>query len=339
MSIDIFPNVNENMPALLLILLINHLVYFTHSFEIGFIQIFLVHRELTTRRTVKNISNLKELSPYPNVRYVEIKGYKKDEEQISLVSSLPTLRYFVLTRKQQVEIPRFVNLSEIRTINIWGNLFKTLPSYVFTLVPVLHIFLHKNLISLIENRSFGPEVRWLILACNKLSEFSPKWFENPKQLTRLHLGGNLLRSIDKNAFLNFTSLNDINLSNNLIITIGQGAFSGSSQYDWIFLNDNYIHKFSSKWFRKKIRTVIDSINLANNSLMYFSRNWELVNVSKANIWGNPCLCYCLEGLNASFFNFKDSCVDLEDLERPCWVSSKEQGSRYCNGTFRVSLEM
>lgn len=244
-----------------------------------------------TELTFKNLGE--------NVKYLEVKRYKKDEEQVDLVAGMPHLEKFFMVKVGQQVLPNFEHLPRIKEIYMDKNELVYLKKGAVseTNVEVLHF--NYNDIKVIERGTFGYGVEVLRLSCNRLKKFSPRWFRNASSLVELHMSANLLTSIEKDQFRPFSQLAYIDFSMNRISTIGENAFRNRHSFSSILLQHNRLLEITPNAFGPGNITV-DHLSLTNNRLTYISREFldRIRAKLRLQVDDNPWQCKCWDNINA-----------------------------------------
>lgn len=327
------------------------------SFELEFVGKIVTKFYWTN--SVENFKNEKY------VQLIRVGKYEQGDSEVIKFANLSYLKYVMMENIGQIEVPVFLELPVLTTVNLARNVITHVLKKVLSEVPVRNVFLNQNKIRFVENGTFGNDIQWVNLACNNLFEFSENWFVNPRRLKRLNLAGNYLESLPENSFRNFYNLNDINLSYNSLIYLKSGTFFGRSQYDWLFLNNNNLVDISSDIFRFGSIT-INNINIAANQLIYLPLALlNKINIEiTANIRENPWQCPCYENIRETLktlkklngtiliedgFRCKDKSkinIYQSDCKRPNWLSEyigddndKEDLKNFCSSRFEQNLEM
>lgn len=232
-----------------------------------------------------------------NVKYdtteVFIKNYDPDETQITRIENLPNLEWVgVIETSQKVTIT-FKNVPKFRRLAMTRNDINYVGAHQFSDTDLESIWIFGNKISVIEDGSFGRNIKVVSMYCNYIESFRPEWFVNPSIVTVLDLNGNRIKLIRKGAFKAFTSLKNIQLAHNLIMTIGSQAFASRNNFKNILLAHNNLRTIDSNLFHPDDLS-FDYLDIRYNNLTFLPL--ELLNrlsVKKTPlIDGNPWQCSC-----------------------------------------------
>ena len=136
-----------------------------------------------------------------------------------------------------------------------------------------YLNLAKNKLSDIETDSFDsvPNLEELDLTENNLTEVDESLFQRLRRLRSLYLGNNELRKLHPNTFLYLPSLQNISLEGNEIQEIDPHVFSQNPDIENIWLNDNNIKTLETKTFKDLKK--LDFLDLRGNECVnkYFTR--------------------------------------------------------------------
>jgi Leucine-rich repeat (LRR) protein len=125
------------------------------------------------------------------------------------------------------------------------------------------VYLGRNRLQLINESSFRSltRLRVLELDVNNIEFVNAKAFSQNKQLKRLNLMSNSIRSIE----FAIGSLVNLNLKSNSFKVLKNGSFKGLASLKGLNLEDNEIREIENNSFKPLSQTV-KSINLKNNAL-------------------------------------------------------------------------
>lgn len=135
-----------------------------------------------------------------------------------------------------------------------------------------YLNLAKNKLSDIETDSFGdlPNLEELDLTDNNLEDIDESSFQKLRKLRSIYLGNNGLRKLHPSTFSNLPSLQNVSLEGNKIQEIDPYIFSQNPDIENIWLNDNKIKTLEPKTF-KDLRK-LDFLDLRGNECVnqYFT---------------------------------------------------------------------
>lgn len=233
----------------------------------------------------EDVENLFHVQPY---NYIDIK-YETDN-LVESIQNVPSLEYIWIEDNALKSIPVLSNFPKLSAINLGRNRIRIVPNNTLANTPAKTIYLYRNEIEQIQPKSFGAEVEFLHLDCNKLASFYKDWFERPGRLKRLNFGGNLLEVIRQKEFGGFGSLQSLFLGFNRLKTIENQGLSFTKTFVHLRLNYNELEELLGDAFEGGVE--IRDFFVNNNRLMSLSDGFERrVRVSgrlypSANPW--PC---------------------------------------------------
>lgn len=138
----------------------------------------------------------------------------------------------------------FVNLPNLRVLNLKANNLTSVASGVFNGLPVSYLLLSSNKINYIDRDALDdlPNLEMVFLDGNKLTFVDPSWFKRSPKLRVLSLDDNKIREIQKWAFIQMTSSDEqpfkLILSYNEIQKIDGQAFESIQYFDTLELSHN-----------------------------------------------------------------------------------------------------
>lgn len=221
--------------------------------------------------------------------------YVPNEPQIALVTDLPHLTNIFIDEVGQKRLPVFKKLPKLYEISLEDNQIEAITKDSFSTTPVRDVNLGNNVISKIEDGSFGKEVRRLYLTCNDITKIDIRWFASPAILEELDIGGNKIEVIEKGFFKKFTSLHRIILSYNRLKVIGEGTFSGRNQFYVFRLDHNSLIELKPTIFQEG-NVSIDFFDISHNNISFLYRTFrDKVQLKmRPRVGGNPWQCPCYQ---------------------------------------------
>ena len=145
----------------------------------------------------------------------------------------------------------FTEKSKMERISLADNLFRAIPSHLFTLFRLLKtLTLESNRITTIDAYSFYLQfLENLNLARNMLGpQLIPNTFDGLFQLKYLNLSANRLEFIDSNAFKDLYKLLSLDLAYNRVKLIGDFAFASAVSLKALSLLGNKLVRFENQTF-------------------------------------------------------------------------------------------
>lgn len=270
---------------------------------------------------VKSMRNV--INKLPAYNYIDIK-YNENDVRIDRLEDLPFLEYIWMEKNNLRTIPSLRNIPKLLSVDFTKNRINKLEKSMFGETNVSSIFLTHNDISEIEEGSFGPNVCWLQLACNSLTEFSPNWFTYPAKIQILNLGGNNIQYVKSTYFEKFTSMYDLHLSYNDLKQIDSGSLTFSKHFTFLHLQNNDLRNLDSNIFQPS--TSIDNLNLHYNNLSFLPEKL-LTSIQvrhSINLVGNPWKCKCIEKTeNWIFRSWPKGVLRSRNSSEPYCVNSYE----------------
>lgn len=218
--------------------------------------------------------------------------YSTEEAQVETVENFPDIINIWMSSTGQSVPVTFKNMPKIFDIDMSKNKMTEITNTMFTSIPVVKLWLHKNHIKHIEDDSFGDNINIVSLFCNNIESFRHEWFKSPVKVTWLDLHSNDIKILEPDAFKPFTHLETINLAFNKIKTISDGSFSSRNIFKEINLAYNQLIDLNSKAFLAKVK--ITTFDIRFNRLTYLSKNVtsKLTIGETPLIDGNPWQCDC-----------------------------------------------
>ncbi|KPM06474.1 Leucine rich repeat containing protein 8 [Sarcoptes scabiei] len=177
------------------------------------------------------------------------------------------LRLFLFGNKIHTIHPHaFIGIAfNVTRINLGGNHLSSIPSDALqSLKSIQSRFLIRSL--LLVNLVFLVILKRLQLHENKIHRIQRKHFHRLRNLDNLdviNLAGNLLQSLDANAFYDLKALNSIDLEMNRISTIDPMAFNGlQDSLEWLKLDSNELAEVPTSALN--LLTKLRELDLRNN---------------------------------------------------------------------------
>ncbi|XP_031332147.1 leucine-rich repeats and immunoglobulin-like domains protein 3 [Photinus pyralis] len=163
----------------------------------------------------------------------------------------------------------FVNSSHIpptvSIINLDNN--KVCKLTELRSLTVLRLSLHHNNVS---NITVSPLLEYLDLSWNVFSKFQRNQFHDSKNLLTLHLGNNLIGTLDDTIFANTVKMRILSLDNNKLNHIPLGCFSSLSKLVSLNISGNQITSFEYGTFSGLQNLEVLDISANNLSYLYES---------------------------------------------------------------------
>lgn len=213
---------------------------------------------------------------------------------IDLILNFPNLEELYIENYNLTKIPIFANLPKLVKISLLKNQLEVVTNASFSTSNLREIYLTRNKISQIYDRSFGPKTIQLFLTCNELIEISSKWFVVPKRLQLLNVGGNQIRTLRKDTFKDFTNLNHLDLRLNQLKTLETNSLSGPVNLSYLYLSYNNLTEISGSVFGSTSEKVhMTYFEMKYNWLSYITDDFlNKLKIDNFKIWANPWQCAC-----------------------------------------------
>lgn len=190
------------------------------------------------------------------------------------ISSIPNLRFLDLSYLELTEVPKhlFVSPRELRTLNLTGNLLKTVPEALQFAVNLETLYLDENNIEHIDNgNSVFPKMDKLEFlsisyttlksigngAFGQLSQLKTLMLTNNPHLSRIHEGALSRPGRDNPSQIEYPPLSNLYLHNNNLSTIDANLFPRYDNLDVIDLRHNpWVCDCENQWMISNLLPII-----------------------------------------------------------------------------------
>lgn len=163
-----------------------------------------------------------------NLRYLGLSSNHLQSLDGYAFANLPNLQTLSLGRFLE-EIPTFINLGQLETLDITTNEIKHVSAEPFrSLASLKFLFLRNNLIETVNLTmradKFLTNLEYLSLRANRIATIQDNAFSMLEKLNELELSGNLIVQLNKNSIRPIAQLRTLNVGSNTIRKIERELF-------------------------------------------------------------------------------------------------------------------
>ena len=223
--------------------------------------------ESLSKTTFKNLTNLRTLDL----------GHNKLTDVTELFQGLSSLNILSLYNNsiRSFDSSVFQDLFSLEYLNINVNLLSVLPTDLFyPLRNVQKLFCTLNPLNTIHVDTFKgsrfPNLLFLYLCCNRLSNIPRRLFKDILTLQELLLGGNRIQNLDYDIFYDLINLTFLSLGHNELEDLDERLFKDLANLIKLKLNNNKLRNLESGIFDGLKN--MERLSLMNNQLSNLDSN-------------------------------------------------------------------
>lgn len=236
----------------------------------------------------------RQLDNLESLQFKDIETFPKE----TFLSNLVNLKTLIISGGNITMIPSswFKNLNSLKTLKIANAQLEKLEDDAFQgLLNLNYLDLSFNILKHVSHKNLKPlnrTLETLVLAGNRLSEFSKKNTESITLLRYLDLSENRLTTIYPDAFQGMRQLSVLYLSYNQISSLPINLFTDQFQLESLSLTNNYLSEFPVALLTLKNSLI--NLDLSFNQIRQIpaAQLCQFVNLEKINVIENPLHCDC-----------------------------------------------
>ncbi|XGW20445.1 hypothetical protein V3C99_003890 [Haemonchus contortus] len=199
-----------------------------------------------------------------------------------------TLEELNLSNNSLKNVPLLGNMSQLRSLNLFGNKVKEVPEGVFSGLSQLRMLrLENNEICSLSPTSLSEvkqKIELLDLSGNCFASVPAQALRNSIKLMYLDLSDNKISEINNFELMNLPQLKELRLQNNQLHEIHPMAFMNVPQLQYLYLKDNLIGSLDGNRLQAFHR--LEILDVTNNLLLKLPELKDLTSLKQVRLDGN-----------------------------------------------------